>query len=111
MSVSAIRGERLAAGPGLSVTRRVCSAGPRDRPFAEEHGAATLAVVLAGSSCYRCRGRTHALVPGAVLLGEPGEGFVCSHEHGVGDVWLSVRLSEGLLGHGLEAVCHAEVAG
>jgi AraC family transcriptional regulator len=106
MSVSALRGEVLTAQPGLSVTRWVCSAGPRDRPFPEEHRAATLAVVLGGSFCYRCRGRTHALVPGAVMLGEPGEPFVCSHEHGVGDVCLSVGLSEGLL-ESAASVCAA----
>lgn len=76
----------------------MCTAGPRDRPFVEEHGRPTLSVVLAGSFCYRCRDRTHALVPGSVMLGEAGESFVCSHEHGVGDVCLSVALSEALLG-------------
>lgn len=95
--MSAPRGERLVAGPELAVTRWVCTAGPRDRPFPEEHGAATLAVVLGGSFCYRCRGQTHAMVPGAVMLGEPGDAFVCSHEHGVGDVCLAVGLSEAAL--------------
>lgn len=87
----------LAARPGLQVVRFTCSAGPRDRPFAEVHGAHALAVVASGSFCYRCRGRAHDLVPGAVLLGEPGETYTCSHEHGAGDVCLGFLLSERLL--------------
>lgn len=89
------RAEPVAGRGGVQVTRFVCSAGPRDRPFAEEHSGLALAVVLAGCFCYRCRGRTQAMVPGSVLLGEPGEGYTCSHEHGVGDVCLSIGLSEG----------------
>lgn len=88
--MTAPRAEPLAAGPGVQVTRFVCGAGPRDRPYPEEHVRPCMSVVRAGSFCYRCRGRTHARVPGSVMLGEPGEAFVCSHEHGVGDVCLSV---------------------
>lgn len=95
--MTAPRAEILAAAPGVQVTRFVCGAGPRDRPYPEEHVRPCMSVVLAGSFCYRCRDRMHALVPGSVMLGEPGEGFVCSHEHGVGDVCLSVSLSDALL--------------
>ncbi|PCC69579.1 AraC-type DNA-binding protein [Nannocystis exedens] len=91
------RVELLAELPDITVTRHVCHAGPRDRPFPEQHRQASLAFVLAGSFCYRCRDRTHALVAGSVLLGEVDEAFVCSHEHGVGDVCLSLALSESLL--------------
>ncbi|MBZ5708724.1 helix-turn-helix transcriptional regulator [Nannocystis pusilla] len=87
----------LAALPDITVTRHLCHAGPRDRPFPEQHRQASLAVVLGGSFCYRCRDRTHALVAGSVLLGEAEEAFVCSHEHGVGDVCLSLALAEPLL--------------
>lgn len=90
--------ELLAGLPGLSVSRFVCTAGPRDRPFPEQHRRASISFVLGGSFCYRCRDRTHALVPGSVMLGEPDEPFVCSHEHGVGDLCLSLALSEPLIG-------------
>lgn len=89
--------ELLAALPEIAVTRHRCGAGPRDRPFPEQHRQASLAIVLAGNFCYRCRDRTHAMVPGSVLLGEAEEAFVCSHEHGVGDLCLSLALSEALL--------------
>src|SRR5574338_1594699 len=88
------RVDRLLRTPGVEVTRHVCSAGPRDRPFVEQHARPTLSVVLAGTFCYRCRDRTHALVPGSVLLGETGEPFQCSHEHGVGDLCLSIALAD-----------------
>ncbi|WAS95369.1 helix-turn-helix transcriptional regulator [Nannocystis punicea] len=91
------RVELLAELPDITVTRHVCRAGPRDRPFPEQHRQASLAVVLAGSFCYRCRDRTHALVAGSVMLGEVDEAFVCSHEHGVGDVCLCVNLRPSLL--------------
>ena len=94
MSRAAPRAEPLGAAPGVRVTRFVCAAGPRDRPFEEQHSAFSLAVVLSGCFCYRCRGVTHAMAPGSVLLGEPDEPFSCSHEHGVGDVCLCVALSE-----------------
>ncbi|MFZ6184916.1 helix-turn-helix transcriptional regulator [Nannocystis pusilla] len=91
------RVELLAGLPDITVSRHVCHAGPRDRPFPEQHRQASLSFVLTGSFCYRCRDRTHALVAGSVLLGEVDEAFVCSHEHGVGDVCLSLALSESLL--------------
>lgn len=94
MSRAAPRAEPLGAAPGVRVTRFVCAAGPRDRPFEEQHSAFSLAVVLSGCFCYRSRGVTHAMAPGSVLLGEPDEPFTCSHEHGVGDVCLCVALSE-----------------
>src|SRR5690606_264169 len=89
--------EALVALPGLSVRRHVCDPGPRDRPFDEEHGALSLAVVPRGAFTYRCRRRAQAVVPGSVLLGAPGEAFRCPHERGRGDVCLSFTFAPELL--------------
>ncbi|MEZ4451362.1 MAG: AraC family transcriptional regulator [Nannocystaceae bacterium] len=87
----------LASLPGLGVRRYVCTAGPRDRPFDEVHGAITLALFQAGTFTYRCRDRAHTMVPGSVLLGAPGEVFCCSHEHSRGDECLSLAFAPELL--------------
>ncbi|HET6184667.1 MAG TPA: AraC family transcriptional regulator [Acetobacteraceae bacterium] len=75
----------LAAGPGWEVADVVCTAGPRDKPFEEQHEAVSIAAVTTGSFVYRSARGTALLGPGAVLLGNPGECFECGHEHGVGD--------------------------
>lgn len=89
--------EPLATLPGLGVRRHVCTAGPRDRPFDEEHAGISLALVQQGTFTYRCRDRAHTMVPGSVLLGAPGEVFRCSHEHSRGDVCLSLHFAPELL--------------
>ncbi|MGH7041737.1 MAG: helix-turn-helix transcriptional regulator, partial [Acetobacteraceae bacterium] len=65
----------------ISATDCRCSAGPADRPFAECHTAFTLAFVRRGSFGYRTRGEKFELVAGSVLIGQPGEEYVCTHEH------------------------------
>jgi AraC-like DNA-binding protein len=75
----------LAEGAGWRVSDVVCSAGPRDRPFEEQHSAVTIAAVTEGIFQYRSGlGRT-VLGPGALLLGNYGHCFECGHEHGTGD--------------------------
>jgi len=79
----------LAAGAGWRVRDCTCTAGPQDRPFEEQHEAVCVAAVTRGTFQYRTtRGRA-TLVPGGLLLGNPGANFECSHEHGVGDRCLS----------------------
>ncbi len=83
----------LAQGPGWSVADVVCAAGPRDRPFEEQHSQFSIAVVTAGSFHYRSA-KGHALMtPGSILLGNAGQYFECGHEHGVGDRCLAFRFS------------------
>lgn len=67
-----------------------CAAGPDDRPFEEQHDAACISFVRRGSFVYRVGTARVTLGPGAVLLGNPGESYVCSHEYGRGDRCLSV---------------------
>jgi AraC-like DNA-binding protein len=70
----------------------ICTYGPRDRPFEEQHSQVLIAVVIAGSFQYRTpdSGRTGELMtPGSLLLGNAGQCFECGHEHGAGDRCLS----------------------
>jgi AraC family transcriptional regulator len=79
----------LASGPGWRVQDCICTAGPGDRPFEERHEAVCVAAVIRGTFHYRATQGRAALTPGALLLGNPGAHFECSHEHGVGDRCLS----------------------
>jgi AraC family transcriptional regulator len=88
----ALEDRALAEGPGWRVRDVVCTSGPRDLPFEERHGAASVSLVLSGHFVYR-GGRGAALMaPGALLLGSPGHSFECSHDHGEGDRCLSFQL-------------------
>ena len=75
----------LAAGPGWSVADVVCTAGPHDRPFEERHEHMCIAAVMQGTFQYRSPLGAAVLAPGAVLLGNDGICFECSHEHDLGD--------------------------
>jgi len=81
----------------LSVYGYRCSAGPKDRPFAEMHVRHSLSYVRRGSFGCRTLGREHELVAGAVMVGRPGREYTATHEHhGCGDECLSVKLSPAL---------------
>jgi AraC family transcriptional regulator len=79
----------LASGLGWRVHDILCSAGPRDRPFEEQHRGVCIAAVLGGSFQYRTTQGAATLAPGAILLGNPGQCFECGHEHAPGDRCLS----------------------
>ena len=71
-----------------------CSAGPGDRPYAELHEGFTLSYVRKGSFGYRVRGHAFELVAGSILMGRPGDEFVCTHDHHArGDECLSFDLA------------------
>jgi AraC-like DNA-binding protein len=75
----------LARGDGWTVADVVCTCGPQDRPFEEQHDRYVIAVVLAGSFQHRSPLGRGLLTPGGAMLGNPGHSFECSHEHGEGD--------------------------
>jgi len=75
----------LARGDGWTVADVVCTCGPLDRPFEEQHDRYVIAVVLAGSFQHRSPLGRGLLTPGGLMLGNPGHCFECSHEHGEGD--------------------------
>jgi len=90
-----IDSERLGEGPGWTVDHVVCSCGPADRPFDEQHDHVAIAIVTSGTFQYRGSGSNgrELMTPGSLLLGSPGQCFECGHEHGVGDRCLSFRFT------------------
>jgi AraC-like DNA-binding protein len=82
----------------LSVIDYRCSAGPGDRPCVEVHGGFSLAYVRRGSFGCRMRGRSFDLVAGSILVGHPGDEYVCTHDHyACGDECLSFQFSSSLV--------------
>ena len=88
----------VAMGEGWSVDDLICTCGPHDRPFEEEHEQFSVALVLAGTFQYRAAAgsdrRGQLMMPGSLLLGNPGQAFECGHEHGAGDRCLSFHFSQ-----------------
>jgi AraC-like DNA-binding protein len=87
----------LADRSGVRVVDYRCVARPGDRPFEERHDAACIAFVRSGSFTYRVGATRATLGPGSLLLGNPGQSYVCSHEHGGGDRCLSVSYAPALI--------------
>lgn len=82
----------------VSVSDYRCAAGRGDVPSAELHGGFSLSYVRRGSFGYRARGRSFELVAGSILVGFPGDEYVCTHDHAdCGDECLSFLLAEALV--------------
>jgi AraC-like DNA-binding protein len=92
-----ITARQLAAGPGWTVDEVVCSCGPANRPYPEQHDRASIAIVTSGTFQYRASGSNgrEVMTPGSILLGSPGQAFECGHEHGTGDRCLSFGFQPG----------------
>jgi AraC family transcriptional regulator len=90
----------LRRGP-ISVFDYRCTVGATDEPVVERHGGFDVAYVRTGSFGYRARGESFELVAGSVLVGHPGDEYVCTHEHVCGDECLSFQLSPAVV----EAIC------
>jgi len=86
----------VAAGDGWRVVDMVCTSGPTDRPFEERQSAVTISLVLSGTFVYRTDRGSSLMSPGAFVLGNVGEAFECSHEHGEGDRCLSFQFEPAL---------------
>ena len=71
-----------------------CSAGPDDTPFVEQYGSHSISYVRKGSFGCRCRGRSFELIAGSILVGYPGDEFICTHDHVCGDECLSFFLDQ-----------------
>jgi AraC-like DNA-binding protein len=87
----------LLTRPSISVSDFRCSAVPGDRPFVEQHRCHSVSYVRKGSFGCRSRGRSFELVAGSVMVGHPGDEYVCSHDHVCGDECLSFFLSPELV--------------
>ena len=87
----------LLDGKSISVSDFRCDAAPGDKPFAEAHRCHSISYVRKGSFGLRCRGKSHELVAGSVLIGHPGDEYTCTHEHVCGDECLSFFLRPELV--------------
>lgn len=79
----------LAEGDGWSVEDVLCTSGPQDRSFEEQHDCYRLVIVVAGSFQYSTGLGRELMTPGSVLLANAGQCFECGHDHGAGDRCLS----------------------
>jgi AraC-like DNA-binding protein len=82
---------------GVSVIDYRCAAGPKDTPFVEFHRDFSVSYVRKGSFGCRARGRWFELVAGSILVGHPGDEYVCTHEYGGGDECLSFHFAPALV--------------
>ena len=82
----------------ISVTDYRCSAGPADKPFLELHAGFSVSYVRRGSFGYRLGEKALELVAGSLLVGHPGDEFMCTHDHhDCGDECLSFQLAPTLV--------------
>jgi AraC family transcriptional regulator len=83
-------------GGAISVIDYRCRVGPADRPYVERHERFSLSYVRKGSFGCRTRGRSYELVVGSILVGYPGDDYLCTHDHAHGDECLSFQLTPAL---------------
>lgn len=84
----------LASGKGWRVADVLCTSGPGDRSFEEQHTDISIAIVAAGTFQYRAsirraKARRELMTPGSLLLGNLDQSFECGHDHGTGDRCIS----------------------
>src|SRR5271167_2804755 len=83
--------------PSISVSDFRCDAALGDAPFVEQHRCHSISYVRKGSFGCHSRGRLFELVAGSVLIGHPGDEYLCSHDHCHGDECLSFFLAPELV--------------
>src|SRR5258706_9991890 len=81
----------------ITVSDFRCSAGPDDTPFVERHRCHSVSYVRKGSFGCCTRGRFFELVAGSILVGHPGDEYMCTHDHVCGDECLSFFLDPELV--------------
>jgi AraC-like DNA-binding protein len=81
----------------ISVSEFRCSAAPGDKPFAEQYACHSISYVRKGSFGCHSHGRFFELVAGSILVGHPGDEFMCTHDHVCGDECLSFFLDPELV--------------
>src|SRR5687768_9384408 len=82
----------------IRVSSYRCDAGPGAPSFTEMHEDYSVSYVRKGSFGYRTRGNAYELVAGSVLVGCPGDEYVCTHDHHLcGDECLAFHLSPGFV--------------
>lgn len=86
----------LASDPDWWVSDVLCTSGPRDHRYLEQHLGFSVALVTAGHFQYRTSQGAALMAPGSVLLGNAGACFECGHEHSHGDRCLAFHFSPRL---------------
>jgi AraC-like DNA-binding protein len=81
----------------ISVIDYRCSVGPTDEPFVELYGGYSVSYVRKGSFGCHTRGESFELVAGSLLVGHPGDEYMCTHDHVYGDECLSFHLTPALV--------------
>jgi AraC family transcriptional regulator len=100
-----LRTDEAAALPGRStsseglvrVREYVCTACIGDPPQAEQFGRSSIAIVQTGVFGIRTGKRTEVLSTGFLLLGNSGQNYEASHEHGAGDRCLVFDFPSGAI--------------
>lgn len=87
----------LAEGEGWRVNDVICTSGPGERRLEEQHHRVCVAMVMQGSFEYRTSAGCALLAPGALMLGNAGQCFECSHEHAIGDRCLSFHFDPAFI--------------
>lgn len=77
----------------ISVMDFRCRHDQPEAPFVECHHDHAVSYVRRGTFGYQARGELHQMVAGSVLVGRPGDEYVCTHDHGWGDECLSFHLT------------------
>ena len=87
----AVTGRTLASGEAWRAMDYVCTCGPDDRIFEEQHALVSVSLVLSGTFVCRSRHGESLLSAGSLFLGSAGQTYECSHRHGEGDRCLSFQ--------------------
>jgi AraC-like DNA-binding protein len=83
----------LLRSDSISVIDYRCRAARGDKPFVERHEEFSVSYVRKGSFGYRRRGKAFEVVAGALLVGHPGDEYMCTHDHASGDECLAFFLA------------------
>lgn len=83
----------LASGNGWRVSDVICTSGPHDPRYVEQHSAYSIALVTDGNFQYRTAQGSALMTPGSLLLGNEGACFECGHQHSRGDRCLAFHFS------------------
>lgn len=83
----------LASGNGWHVSDVICTSGPHDPCYIEQHSAYSIALVTDGTFQYRTTQGSALMTPGSLLLGNEGACFECGHQHSRGDRCLAFHFS------------------
>jgi AraC-like DNA-binding protein len=87
----------LLQSKSISVSDFRCTAAPGDKPFVEQYACHSVSYVRKGGFGCRTRGRSFDLVAGSILVGHPGDEYLCTHDHVCGDECLSFFLEPELV--------------